>query len=303
MANKPNKWIAVLLGTFAPPVAMMYVAQLKWAGAYLAIALLAGFIGEIVAHVSDIKTLIQIAFIATCATHSYHLALNYPSERPRPGYSRWYGLLAAATSMVLIAVGIRSFLVEPFRFPSSSMLPTIPQNAHFIVQKWGYGNYGTYGFQLLKLPISAPLNRGDIVVFEFPQDRSLNYAQRLIGLPGDKIEYREKNLSINGERVARRQTSDYFISELVSFSPMFLESLDGMEHSILVDRNAPERNSPSHQFPHSDKCSHEAEGITCIVPEGHFFTLGDNRDNSWDSRVWGFVPADHIIGKVRYIFP
>lgn len=303
MPNKPKKWIAVLLGIFAPPIALMYVAQLRWAGIYLLLALAIGVVGEFYLRETVIATAIHIAFVVTCAVHAYRLARKYPDEQPRPRYSRWYGLLGTAVGLFSVAFAVRAFVVEPFRFPSGSMLPTIPLRAHLIVQKWGYGNYGTYGIHLLRSPIFASLGRGDIIVFEFPQDRSLHYAKRLIGLPGDKIEYRGKKLSVNGEPIALRQTADYFNSKNLSYTPAFIESLAGVEYSVLLEKDAPLSITVSLAFPFRDKCSYDSEGVTCVVPDGNYFTMGDNRDNSFDSRMWGFVPADHIIGKVLYVVP
>ena len=308
MPNKPNKWIAVLLVIFFPPIALMYVGRLGWAGIYLLVAFAVGVLEEFFLRETFIEAVISVTFMVICVVHVYRLALNYPNERLRPAYSRWYGLLGTAAGWILVAFVIRIFIVEPFYVPSGSMLPTIiPQQTHLIVQKWGYGNYGThYGFydiHLFRLPISASLRRGDIIVFEFPQDRSVHYVKRLIGLPGDKIDYRGKKLSINGEPVALRQTTDYFDSKTLLSTPMFIESLESIEYPILLRNNAPSNIVAPLTFPFSEKCSYDSEGIICVVPEGHYFTLGDNRDDSSDSRMWGFVPADHIIGKILYVVP
>jgi signal peptidase I len=279
---------------------MLYVAQLRWAAIYLLAALAVGVIGQFYLHDT---TVLLIIFVLTCATHAYHLAKRYPDEMPRPAYSRWFGLLSAAAGLFSVVFGLRAFVVEPFRLPSGSMLPTIPLGAHLIVQKWGYGNYGTYGIHLFRSQIFAPLGRGDIIVFEFPQDRSQSYAKRLIGLPGDRIEYRGKKLSVNGNPASLRQTSDYFDPKLLAYTPVFLESLMGVEYSVLIENGAPASIPAPLAFPFHDKCTYDSEGVTCIIPDGHYFMLGDNRDNSYDSRMWGFVPADHIVGKVLYIAP
>lgn len=303
MPNKPKKWVAVLLGILVPPIAMMYAAQLRWVGVYFLLALVIGVIGEFYLHDTIIAAVLQIIFALTCATHAYRFAKRYPDEKQRPAYSRWYGLLGAAAGVFSVAFGVRAFVVEPFRFPSGSMLPTIPLGAHLIVQKWGYGNYGTYGIHLFRSPISSPLGRGDIIVFEFPPDRSIHYAKRLVGLPGDKIAYRGKKLSINGNPVALHQAADYFDSKAHVYSPAFIESLMGVEYSVLIAKDSPASLPTALAFPFRDRCTYDPEGVTCVVPAGHYFTMGDNRDNSYDSRIWGFVPADHIIGRVLYIVP
>lgn len=282
---------------------MMYVAQIRWAGAYLLIALIIGVVGEFYLRETAIAGAIQILFALTCATHAYRLAARYSDEEPRPTYSRWYALLGTAIGLFSVAFGVRAFLVEPFRFPSGSMLPTIPLRAHLIVQKWGYGNYGTYSLNLFHTSISAPLSRGDIIIFEFPPDRSLHYAKRLIGLPGDKIAYRAKRLSVNGTPISLRQGGDYFDSKALAYTQTFTESLMGVEYSVLIENDAFPNIPTALSFPFHEKCVYDADGVTCDVPAGHYFTMGDNRDNSNDSRMWGFVPADHIIGKVLYILP
>lgn len=303
MPNKPKKWIAALLGIFATPIGLMYVAQLRLAGIYLLIALAIGVASEFYFHESAILGVVQILFVLICATYAYRAAARYPDEKPRPIYSRWYALIGATIGLFSVAFGVRAFLVEPFRFPSGSMLPTIPLHAHLIVQKWGYGNYGTYGVNLFHAPIAASLSRGDIIVFEFPPDRSLQYAKRLIGLPGDKIAYHGKQLSVNGTLVSLRQTGDYFDSESLAHTPKLIESLMGVEYAVIIESDAPASIPTNLSFPFHEKCAYDHGGVTCDVPAGHYFTMGDNRDNSNDSRMWGFVPADHIVGKVLYVLP
>ncbi len=303
MAYKPRKWIAVVLGIFAQPIAMLYLSQLRWAGIYLVVALIVGVVGEFYFHDTMVSGALQLAFVLTCVAHAYLLAAKYPDDKPRAAYSRWYGLLGAAIGLFSIAFGVRAFVVEPFRFPSGSMLPTIPLQAHLVVRKWGYGHYGTYGLLLARMPISAPLSRGDIVAFEYPQDRSIHYAKRLIGLPGDKIAYRGKRLSVNGSPVPLRKTEDYFDAKAAVHTPRYLESLMGAEYSVLIKDDSPTYIPTSIAFPFRGNCTYDSEGVSCEVPAGHYFAMGDNRDNSSDSRIWGFVPADHIVGKVLYIVP
>lgn len=301
--NKPNKWAAALLGLVLPPVGLMYVARLKWAGFCLLAGLALGAADVLYLRNAMVGMAFQSVLAIVCSVCAYRFARSYPDDRPRPMYSRWWGLLAAIAGAVVLAFGVRSFLFEPFRFPSGSMLPTIPPKAVLIVQKWGYGNHGTYGVHLLRTPMSAPLERGDVIVFEFPPNRSFAYAKRLIGLPGDKVEYKGKKLSINGVPVDQRPTTVPVDLQMGSRESAFVETLNGVEYTILVDRNfrSPADEPAAHPF--QDRCQHDAEGLTCLVPEGHYFTLGDQRDNSLDSRQWGFVPASHIIGKVVFIAP
>lgn len=281
----------------------MYVGQIRWAGVYILVALVLGVAGEFYFHQIAIVTGVMQIFLAlTCAVHAYRLAKKYPDERPRPAYSRWYGLLGALLGLVSIAFGVRAFLVEPFRFPSGSMLPTIPLGSHLIAQKWGYGNYGTYGLTLLRTTISSSLRRGDVIIFEFPTDRSIHYAKRLIGLPGDKVAYQHKRLTINGKPAEVSKKEDFLHPGGMYYSKQFVENIGEGEYRILNDET-PSFISDASRFLFDENCLYDDAGVVCTVPEGHYFMLGDNRDNSRDSRMWGFVPADHIVGRVLYILP
>src|SRR6266699_3382028 len=280
--RKPKKWIAAVLGLFIQPAGMLYVARPGWAAVYFALAVIIvlgnmsvlrgrGLAGDAIA--------LLVAMI--CAIHAYRLARDYRELLRRPWYSRWYGLVGIAAALAALAFGTRAFLFEPFRFPYGSMTPSIETSAHLIVRKWGYGNYGTFGIHVMRTGMSSEVQRGDIVVFEYPEDTALSYAKRVVGLPGDRIAYYNKRLRINDEEVQIRRIADYV-------------------HAILIEPDAPAAVPIVRTFPFRERCAYTAEGLSCRVPEGHYFVLGDNRDNSSDSRVWGFVPAINIIGKVQY---
>lgn len=306
MNAKPNRWVAVLLAVFLQLAAMLYVARPGWALFYLLLPLTVGVLGEI--HLGgpdgrNVAAAIQLAILLTCAVHAYHLARTYPGEKRRPAYSRWYGLLGAAAALLLVLTTVRAFIGEPHRFPSLAMRPTIPPGALLITQKWGYGNYSAYGIHFHRSPITSPLVRGDIIVFEYPADRSVPFAKRLIGLPGDRVTYKDGRLVVNDVPVASRQTADFIDPKTSERLHAFVESQGDIEYSIIRQQEGLNLSSMAISFPHRDRCIYEADGVTCEVPPAHYFVMGDNRDQSADSRVWGFVPADHIIGKVRYILP
>ncbi len=149
--------------------------------------------------------------------------------------------------------------------------------------------------------IGSP-QRGDVMVFRYPEDPSLDYIKRVVGLPGDRIEYRNKRLIINGTPVPVRQIDDYLSRERMQFSRRYLETLNGVEHEILLEEDAPAFVAPSRAFPHAGNCNYNMSGLACTVPPGHYFAMGDNRDNSSDSRVWGFVPDENIVGKAFFIW-
>jgi signal peptidase I len=201
--------------------------------------------------------------------------------------------------VILIVFLLRSFLVEPFKIPSSSMVPTLLVGDFILVNKFTYG---------IRLPVInrkiVELNspkRGDVMVFRFPEDPSLDYIKRVVAIPGDRVEYRNKRLSINGQAVPLRQVEDYLSRERMQISSRFVETL-GVEHEILQDADAPAAFAGGRSFPFADNCNYNGGGLTCNVPPGHYFMMGDNRDNSSDSRVWGFVPDENIVGRAFFIW-
>src|SRR6266849_7483769 len=299
--RKPKKWIAAVLGLLIQPVGMLYVARPGWAVAYLALAAIIALGNMSVLRGRELAGDAILLFVAViCAIHAYRLARDYRALQ-RPWYSRWYGLVGIVAAFAALAFGARAFLFEPFRFPSESMAPSIEPRAHLIVKKWGYGNYGTYGIHAVRTGMSSGLQRGDIVVFEYPEDTSLSYAKRIVGLPGDRISYYNKRLKINDEEIQVRRTGDYVHRDRAAPSLQYLERLGDREYAIRIEPEPPAGVPPVRAFPLSERCAYAAEGLSCRVPDGHYFVLGDNRDNSSDSRTWGFVPARNIIGKVQYI--
>jgi len=167
-------------------------------------------------------------------------------------------------------------------------------------------NKFTYGIRLpvinrKVIDLGRP-QRGDVMVFRYPPDPSLDYIKRVIGLPGDRIEYRGKRLWINGTEVPVRQIDDYLSRERMQYSQRYVERLNGVEHDILVDGDVAGLPPHGRTFPYAANCNYNSDGMTCVVPPGHYFMMGDNRDNSSDSRVWGFVPDENIVGKAFFIW-
>ncbi|MAL99731.1 MAG: signal peptidase I [Alteromonadaceae bacterium] len=180
--------------------------------------------------------------------------------------------------ILAVVLVLRSFLVEPFQIPSGSMLPTLEVGDFILVNKFSYG---------LRLPVAGTKvvdigdpERGDVMVFKFPSDGQTNYIKRVIGLPGDQIRYRDKTLYINGEEVETR-----FVAALPPVE-LYQEDLGETEHQIFLT---------------SGKRDPRAEG-EWLVPQGHYFVMGDNRDNSNDSRYWGFVPEELVVGEAFAIW-
>ena len=214
----------------------------------------------------------------------------------------WLDWTAGLFPVILAVFVLRSFLFEPFKIPSGSMVPTLLIGDLILVNKFTYG---------LRLPVintkitegNAP-QRGDVMVFRFPPRPSQDYIKRVVGVPGDEVAYLNKRLTINGKPIEVQSQGEYYDEDSLRYAPQFVETLDGVPHRILVDpkRNAFYGSTESRQFPHAQSCRYSAEGVVCKVPEGHYFMMGDNRDNSQDSRFWGFVPDENIVGKAFFVW-
>lgn len=187
--------------------------------------------------------------------------------------------------VILVVFLIRSFIVEPFKIPSASMMPTLVAGDFILVNKFVYG---------LRVPILnntfievGQPKRGEVFVFHYPKDPSIDYIKRVVGLPGDKIAYRDKQLYINGQKLDVRYEDDYqYVGTGLNMvvTKRYKEKLGEHEHDILLEEEAFSREG-------------EVE-----VPPGSYFAMGDNRDNSNDSRVWGFVPENNLVGKAFFIW-
>jgi signal peptidase I len=212
----------------------------------------------------------------------------------------WLEYTASFFPVILVVFLVRSFVVEPFKIPSGSMVPTLLVGDFILVNKYEYG---------LRLPITntkitegRPLERGDVVVFRYPKDESVDYIKRVIGLPGDVVSYEDKHLTINGKLVPETPLPDFFDEESVSYAKQYREDLFGHTNRILNNPAVPPFIIGAEDFPYHSNCTYDAHGVTCKVPPGHYFMMGDNRDNSADSRYWGFVPDQNIVGRAFFIW-
>jgi signal peptidase I len=206
--------------------------------------------------------------------------------------------------VILAVFMLRSFLVEPFKIPSGSMIPTLLVGDFILVNKYIYG---------IRIPvidekvidISEP-KRGQVMVFRYPNDPSVDYIKRVVGLPGDTVVYRDKHLIINGVPVPQQPDGKYsYVEGGLSYVKLdrMKEDLGGHVHDILINPDVPNvRLEGVRDFPHRENCTYTEHEFTCHVPKGEYFMLGDNRDGSSDGRYWGFVPERNIVGKAFLVW-
>jgi signal peptidase I len=231
--------------------------------------------------------------------------LFFLKRRAKEAKEPWWVAYSKSFFPVILAVFLlRSFLVEPFKIPSGSMIPTLLVGDFILVNKY------TYGIRLpilnIKIADISQPQRGDVMVFRFPMDTSTDFIKRVIAIPGDKISYKNKQISINGHAIEMTSKGDYdYVESGLNYikAERYEERLGDSLHSILVDPNRPVISLMGvKQFPFIGNCAYNVEGFTCTVPEKHYFMLGDNRDSSHDSRYWGFVPEQNIVGKAMLIW-
>ena len=212
----------------------------------------------------------------------------------------WLDWTAGLVPVILAVFVLRSFLFEPFKIPSGSMIPTLRVGDLILVNKYHYG---------VRLPVlntklvgNNEPQRGDVMVFRYPPQPSLDYIKRVVGVPGDEVAYLNKVLTVNGQVVEKRSQPDFFDADGMRYARQFEETLGGKTYRILNEDERPAFIPGTTEFPFKDHCRYSAEGVSCKVPEGHYFMMGDNRDNSLDSRYWGFVPEANIVGKAFLVW-
>lgn len=212
----------------------------------------------------------------------------------------WLEYTAGLFPVIAVVFLLRSFLFEPFRIPSGSMLPTLHIGDFILVNKFDYGiRLPVTNTKII--PVGSP-ERGDVVVFKYPMDMQVDYIKRVVGLPGDTVEYRDKVLYVNG--VEQKQTGS---RDFVDDSTMITleerdEQLGEVNHLIARDARRPSWVPLQGILRKEKSCDYNERGFVCTVPEGHYFMMGDNRDNSEDSRYWGFVPDEDLVGRAVLIW-
>ncbi len=235
-----------------------------------------------------ILTLLTLATGVLWALDRFVLRRRRGRGEPPKGAARPVETIGSFFPILLLVLVFRSFLFEPFKIPSSSMVPTLLIGDFIVVNKFAYG---------LRLPVLnnrfldvGEPERGDVIVFRYPVDGRTNYIKRVVGLPGDSVTYRGKVLYVNGEPMIQEDGGLWAGEGVNRNRPgtrmlRRTEVLDDTEHSILINATSPQRRSQS-----------------WIVPDGHYFVMGDNRDMSQDSRSWGFVPEENLVGRASRIW-
>ncbi|MFL6671720.1 MAG: signal peptidase I [Massilia sp.] len=297
---KPNPWIAVILSILAAPFGLVYAGQLRLALLFVVILFSLGtieFFQLLGIERDPLAWLPQYLAAIAAIILAYRTAKASPA-RTQPWYSRWYGLVGIGGAVLLALFLFRAFLYEPFRIPSTAMSPTVPAGSRIIVQKFGYGHYTAYGMRVSGPPPSAPLKRGDIIVFDHPGNPADVYVKRIVGVPGDQVVYRDKHLFVNGHDSRIGKMDDYLLPDMPRSLQHFRERLDDTEFETLADNDKPTGMVQPADFKLRERCVYAAGEMRCAVPAGSYFVLGDNRDNSFDSRHWGFVRSDLVVGKV-----
>jgi len=212
----------------------------------------------------------------------------------------WLDWTAGLFPVILGVFLLRSFLFEPFKIPSGSMIPTLLVNDLILVNKFHYG---------IRLPVlnikvldNHSPERGDVMVFRYPPKPSLDYIKRVVGIPGDEVAYLNKKLTINGKPLSKTALPDFFDVDALRYAKQFQEVNGKKTYRLLNDDERPAFVAGADNFPFRENCNYSSEGVVCKVPEGHYFMMGDNRDNSLDSRYWGFVPERNIVGKAFFVW-
>ncbi|HVP87857.1 MAG TPA: signal peptidase I [Casimicrobiaceae bacterium] len=247
-----------------------------------------------------------ILFLLTALTGVIALAdkLFFARRRsPEAAEAWWIEYAKSFFPVLLIVFLLRSFLAEPFKIPSSSMRPTLEVGDFILVNKFAYG----LRLPIIEkkiVPIGEPM-RGDVIVFRYPVNPSQDFIKRVIGLPGDEVVYRDKQLSVNGVSWPQKPDGAYGYLEGLMYvtTERLSESNGNREYDIAEDpARQPVYPLNVRAFPGRENCVYNDRGFTCKVPPGQYLMMGDNRDNSDDSRYWGFVPDDHIRGKAFFIW-
>lgn len=269
-----------MLGLFGGGVGLLYVQRPRFAIGYFAasfggaLALVGAALILNIGVLPDVASWVGWIVGIVCAVHAYGIATATKSVVERKWYSRWYGLAAFPVVTLTLIFLVRAFVFEPFRVPSQSMEPTIPEGSYIFVSKAGFGGYRAFGITVWRGEPTTTIERGDVIAHRLVADPFTTYLGRIIGLPGERIEYTNRRLIINGIPVPTH------LNARVEGYQYAVERLNDRDVTIAI---MPERT---------------ARDWSGVVPPDHYLVFGDSRDNARDSRYIGFIPRDHIVGRV-----
>jgi signal peptidase I len=251
---------------------------------------------------TDFAAVLLLAAVITGLLWLYDAKIARPRRAATEAEPIVVDMARAFFPVIVVVFLIRSFWVEPFKIPSGSMKPTLLVGDFILVNKYTYG---------IRIPVINkkimdvnPIARGDVVVFRYPADPSVDYIKRVVGLPGDKVVYRGKRLTVNGQAVDVQPGGFYTDAEMNYLRlPTSIETLGNHKHQIMIVPGQPPVDLATvRQFAHRENCEYNDDGFSCTVPADNYFMMGDNRDQSSDSRYWGFVPDDHIKGRAFLVW-
>lgn len=303
-------WMAALLALlFTPFTGMLYAGAGRRGVLYLVLMLAAilalpwAIPAGLQAPVPEAPALWLIAFVLIWFVgiiDCYRIAAQHNEQYALPWYTRWHAIVSCWVAVYLVFVVEQAFVVEPLRIADAGMAPTMLRDDYVGVARFAYG---------VRLPFSAKTiletdwpERGDVILFRLPHTPLRRSVQRVVGVPGDVVEYRGKRLSVNGQALVTQQMGPYrYLADDWSRPTVerYEENQSGRTHSILIDARSPVlRLNDVQAFKFREICVYAEEGFQCRVPTGHYFTLQDNRDRADDGRYWGFVPEENLVGKV-----
>jgi len=270
----PRAWIALVLGVVVQPFVFLYINRPRIFAVYLLLAL-----GALAADFYWTVGYFNLLLSVLCPLHAWWLIRRYDKRQVRGWYARWWVSLVLYLCLVMSIFAFRSFLYEPFTVPSASMNPTLEAGDRIVVRKLGFGHYASLGLNLGTPGVTDPqqMHRGEVYVFLHPE-LNVPYVKRLLGLPGDRLEFTERTVLVNGQALA-------------------VQSDRQDEQQQLLTETA---GAVSYHIRHMSQPVSPATG-TFVVPEGQYFFVGDNRDDSSDSRHWGPVSSENIIGEVVWV--
>ena len=307
---KPKAWLSIFYGLVIQPFTFLYVNKAKLFWFYLILIIFVTLIDTKLQAIDDTESwhhniYFTWLFLIICPIHAYLICRGYDKGQRKKWYAGWLATLVCFVMFFAFLSLVRAFIYEPFSIPARSMSPTLNPGDQVIVSKSGFGNYRYFGLQIVKKAPSKTLKRGNVVVFQYPQNPQIDFVKRVIGLPGDTVIYRDKSIFIKPSCMDESANCPGFTEVAKEYK--FTDSGAGSEHEYYkesLDNDSYVIKLNNNQKDLSERYFYQVGTQTdeWLVPDKHYFVLGDNRDNSLDSRYWGFVPESNIIGKIAYVW-